>query len=447
MRAQGGKSFAVLGAGMLGQALALELRRAGHEVTLLEAAPRTGGLAAAWSVGDVTWDTHYHVILPGDRRLLALLDELGLGREVEWRRSRTGFFADGRLSPLDGGLDYLRLPALGPTAKARLPFTLMMAARIRDGGPLERIPVADWLIRWSGREAFERLWQPLLRAKLGANHEIASAAFIWATIRRLHLARSSGAKTEILGFVGGGYARILDVLGRHLEASGVELVTDCPVSNVRRHGDGLRVETSRGPRFHDRVVSTLPAGVTARVCEGLSSEIAARLAGVVHQGIVCASVVLDRPLAGRYLTYLADPDLPFTAIVEVSALTGRDRFGGRTLVYLPRYATQDDPCWRLDDETIRTRFTARLARDFPDLDGEAIRAFRVPRVRNVMAVPTVGYGAVVPPVETNVPGLFVVNSAQITDGTLNVDATLGAAARALPALLSEAPTPRMSAAA
>ena len=358
-----------------------------------------------------------------------------------------GLFADGRLSPLDGGLDYLRLPALGPVAKARLAFTLMMAARIRDGRPLEEIPVADWLIRWSGREAFERLWQPLLRAKLGSNHEIASAAFIWATIRRLYLARSSGAKTETLGFVRGGYARVLDVLGRHLERAGVELVTGCPVTRVARQGCGLRVETARGARVYDRVVSTLPAGVTARICEGLSPEIAARLGGVVYQGIVCASVVLDRPLAGRYLTYLAEPDLPFTAIVEMSALTGRDAFGGRSLVYLPRYATQDDPYWDLDDDAVRARFMAGLARIFPDLDAAAVRAFRVSRVRSVMAVPTIGYGAVVPPVQTNVPGLHVVNSAQITDGTLNVDATLGVVERALPILLSDAPASSMSIAA
>ena len=66
MTAQGRRTFAVLGGGMLGQALALKLREAGHEVTILEAAPGAGGLAGAWTVGGVTCDIHYHVILPGD---------------------------------------------------------------------------------------------------------------------------------------------------------------------------------------------------------------------------------------------------------------------------------------------------------------------------------------------------------------------------------------------
>lgn len=431
-------SFAVLGGGVLGQLIALRLREAGHAVTILEAADEAGGLAAAWTVGDVTCDVHYHVILPGDRRLLALLDELGLGAEVAWARSRTGFYADGRLSPLNSGMDYLRLPALSPVAKARLAFMLMAAARIRDGKPLERIPVADWLIRWCGDEAFERLWRPLLRAKLGDNHERASAAFIWATIRRLYLARSAGAKTETLGFVRGGYARILAALRQRLADKGVVLENGCPVRRVTRRPDGFRLEAGRGEMSFDRVVSTLPVGVTARVCDSLSPDIAARLNGVVYQGVICATVALEQPLSPNYLTYLTDPDLPFTAIVETSALTGCGQFGGRHVVYLPRYVTQNDPFWDLDDDAVRARFEEGLRRVHAHFDPTAIVGFRVSRVRNVMAVPTIGYSAMVPAVGTNVDGLYIASSAQIVDGTLNVDATLGVVERALPAVLGGA---------
>lgn len=433
------QTWCVAGGGLLGQVLALRLAEAGGRVTLYEAAPETGGLAGAWTVGGLTWDTFYHVVLPGDARTLGLLDECGLSDAVTWERTRTGLYDGTRMHPLDGALDYLRLPALGPVAKGRLAFTLMMAARIRDGRPLERISVGDWLTKWSGRAAFERLWQPLLRAKLGENAELASAAFIWATIRRLYLARSAGAKTERLGYIDGGYARVLATLKARLEAAKVEVLTGCSVLSVTRHAGGLRVDTGRGPRVFDRFVSTLPCGPTARLCPDLDPDIRARLDGVVYQGIICASVVLDRPLAGRYLSYLTDPSLPFTAVVEMSALTGTARFGGRSLVYLPRYVTQSDHYWNLADDEVERRFLGGLQRIFPDLPPGAVLATRLARVRNVMAVPTIGYPDVVPPVATNVKGLYVVNSAQIADGTLNVDATLGVVEQALPLLLSDVP--------
>lgn len=433
------ETWGIVGAGILGQALALRLAEAGKHVTLIEAAPETGGLAAAWSIDGITWDKFYHVILPSDDRTLRLLREIGLGDAIRWERSRTGFFADNRLSALDSALDYLRLPVLGPIGKARLAFTLMMAGRISDGRPLEKIPVGDWLTHWSGRDAFERIWRPLLRAKLGDNANIASAAFIWATARRLYLARSSGAKTEVLGFVDGGYDVVLTALESRLRAAGVEVLTGCPVSRIVRHGHVLHIETPERSLNFDRVVSTLPAGVTAGLCPSLDPAIRARLDGVVYQGILCASLVLDRPLGGYYLTYLTDPDLPFTAIVEMSALVGSARFGGRTLVYLPRYVTQQDAFWQLSDSEICDRFLDGLRQVYPDLEPSSVSACRIARVRNVMAVPTLGYTDAAPPVMTNVEGFHIVNSAQITDGTLNIDATLGVIDRALPQLLADAP--------
>lgn len=430
------ESWCVIGGGMLGLATAARLADAGKSVTVLEAAPTTGGLAAAWQVGDVTWDMFYHVILGHDARTLALLDDIGLGDAVAWEKSATGFYAKGRLAPLNNALDYLRLPGLGLIAKFRLAYTLVMAARIADGKPLEKIAVKDWLIRWSGRSAYEQLWHPLLRAKLGDNAGIASAAFIWATMRRLYLARKGGAKTEELGFVDGGYHRILGALAARLNEKGVTVLTGQPVSSVSKLGDGFQVVTPDGPLVFDKVVSTLPAARNGAICEALNAETRERLDSVVYQGVICASVVLNRPLAGYYLTYLTDMDLPLTGIVEMSSLTGTKRFGGKTLVYLPRYGAQDDPYWNRDDAEIEAEFISALKQVYPDVSDDDIVAVRVARVRHVMAVPTLDYSNSAPPVETNVDGFYIVSSAQITDGTLNVDATLGVIDQALPILLS-----------
>ena len=434
--------WAVIGGGVLGQALALRLRDAGHSVTIIEAAPDLGGLTSVWTVGGVTYDKFYHVILPFDHNTLSLLEEIGLSDAVEWKETRTGFFSKGHLAPLNGALDYLRLNAIGLISKFRLAFHLMTAARISDGAALEQVPVKDWLIRWSGRAAFEGVWRPLLRAKLGDNAEHASAAFIWASMRRLYLARKGSAKVEQLGFVrGGGYRRILDALRARLDECGVQILSGTPVKRVARTGDCMTVETDHGTMQFANVVSTVSARASLRMCEGLGFAEKDRLKSVLYQGIVCASVVLKRPLAGYYLTYLTDESLPFTGIVEMSALTGTEGFGGQTLVYLPRYVTQDDPFWSLDDDEVRSRFVDGLMKVHPDLSPSDIIDMRISRARDVMAVPVLGYRDKAPEVRTSVPGLFLVNSAQIIDGTLNVDATLGVIDAALPILLDEASAP------
>jgi hypothetical protein len=55
-------------------------------------------------------------------------------------------------------------------------------------------------------------------------------------------------------------------------------------------------------------------------------------------------------------------------------------------------------------------------------------AFQVARVREMLAVSTLRYSDdLLPPVRTSVDNVFIVNSAQIANGTLNVNETLALA--------------------
>jgi protoporphyrinogen oxidase len=433
------REWAIVGGGLLGCTLALRLRQAGHEVTLYEAAPELGGLASAWSIGDIVWDRHYHVTLASDRHTRAVLREVGLESEMEWVVTKTGFYADGRLSSLSNAVEYLRLPALGLVDKARLAATILAGSRIRNWQRLEQVPVTDWLARWSGRRVLERLWIPLLRAKLGESYRETSAAFLWATIQRLYAARRSGMKRELFGYVPGGYARILARLGDLLVERGVEVALATPVAAVERADGGLVVHSARGRRAFDQVVVTSNPPQALRLCGLLDAGERARLEAIRYQGVLCASLLLDHALADYYLTYITEPDVPFTAVVEMSAFVDRKELGGHHLVYLPKYLAPEDPLFDASDEEIRERFLPYLERMYPHFRRAGILAFRISRVRHVFPVPSLGYSRRVPPLRTGVPGLSLVSSAHIVNGTLNVNETVELAERAARELLA---TPR-----
>lgn len=426
--------------------LALRLAQRGQQVTLIEASDHLGGLADAWQVGDIVWDRHYHVTLLSDSHLRRLLSELDLDRQVQWVETRTGFFTDGRLLSLSNSWEFLRFPPLGLVDKLRLGLTIFYASKLRDWRRLEGIAVGDWLRRWSGERTYRKIWLPLLRAKLGDNHTRSAATFIWATIARLYAARRTGLKKEMFGYVPGGYARVLESLGQKLREVGVEVRTGHAVQAVRSLGDRqsdeefsaadpgdgrLEVEFAHGgsQRF-DRVVLTAPAPVVARLCPQLSAEERARFADVTYQGVVCASLVCERQLTGYYVTNITD-DAPFSGIIEMTTLVDPAHFGGRTLVYLPKYVPADDPLFERPDAEIEAEFVAALERMFPWFNRQQVQACRISRVRNVMAVPTLGYSQRVPPRKTTIPGLFAVTSAQIVNNTLNVNETIRLAEEAV----------------
>jgi protoporphyrinogen oxidase len=430
--------WAIVGGGFLGMTLAHRLAQHGHAVTLFEGAPHLGGLASAWSLGDVVWDRHYHVTLLSDTHLRALLAEIGLEREMEWVETRTGFYTDGNLYSMSNTLEFLRFPPLGLIDKFRLGATILYASRVKDWRRLETIPVMDWLRRWSGRRTVEKIWLPLLRAKLGENYKKASAAFIWAIIARMYAARRTGLKKEMFGYVPGGYARILERFAEVLGDEGVDIKLRHVARRVESTtGACASVEFENGHRAtFDRLVVTMAAPVAARLCPELSQDEQARLNNIQYQGVICASLLLRHSLANFYVTNITDPWVPFTAVIEMSALVDTKHFDGNALVYLPKYVAPDDPAFSLSDQEIQEMFLHALERMYPHFVREDLLCFRVSRVRYVLAVSTLDYSKRLPSMITSIPGLYIVHNAHILNGTLNVNETTQLADKAAACLLS-----------
>ncbi len=331
--------------------------------------------------------------------------ELGLSDRLRWNTTRTGFYTDGKLLSLSTSLEFLRFPAAqpvgqGPARRARS-CTRLAFATVE---PLEAVPVTEWLGRLSGRRTLERIWIPLLKSKLGENYRLASAAFIWAIIARMYAARRSGLKREMFGYVEGGYAEVLPRLRERLEAEGVQFRCGASVEAVEAGGadgaaDRRGGQAHGGPRSDsqlangetlqfDDVILTVPCGKVAAMCPELTGAERERLKSVVYQGITCASLLLRRPLAGYYVTNITESWVPFTAVIEMTALVDRSAFGGNSLVYLPRYLTQDDPFWQRSDAEVKEEFLAALERMYPHFRREDVLAFEVSRVREVLAVST-----------------------------------------------------------
>jgi protoporphyrinogen oxidase len=421
---------------MLGMTIALRLAQQGKQVTVLEAAGHLGGLADAWSLAEWTWDRHYHVTLKSDLHLRSLLKELGFGNELKWTETRTGFYTDGKFYSMSNILEFLRFPPLSLLDRLRLGATIFYASRIKDWRKLERTPVADWLQRWSGTHTFEKIWLPLLRAKLGEGYRKTSAAFIWATIARMYAARRTGLKKEMFGYVDGGYARIVEQFIEVLRKSGVRIRFCCPVKEVcSPDGIGVNVKFASGQsETFDQVVLTIPAPAVMKVCPLLSQDEKAGLSGVEYQGIVCASLLLKRPLSNFYITNLTDPSLPFTAVIEMTALVDRSRFGGNSLVYLPKYVSAHDAEFSRPDHEIQERFLSALENIYPHFHRDGLLCFRVSRAPYVFALSTLNYSAHLPAQTTSIPGVHVVNSAQIVNSTLNVNETVRLAEQAACAL-------------
>ena len=474
------QNIAIVGSGFLGMTLALRIAESGAKVTLFESSDQIGGLASTWEIGDVVWDKHYHVTLASDKFTRKLVEELGLGDEFRWVETKTGFYTDGELVSMSNTAEFLKFPPLGLISKLRLGGTIFWASRVKNWKNLEKVTVEKWLTKLSGKKTFEKIWKPLLKAKLGDAYKETSAAFIWATIQRMYAARNSGLKKEMFGYVRGGYASVLERFAEVLVEKGVEIRLNSPISNVEKLDDGkftvapakkrrrgdpkpvvvpqktkygvLRAATAvaqgfsgaflsepgpisnnvvkfrkgMAPETFDKVILTCPSNVAAKIAPDLTNSEKRDLENIRYQGIVCASVLMKCSLSNYYVTNITD-EAPFTGVIEMSALVDKKEFGRNALVYLPKYVAPDDELFSKSDEEIKGLFLAGLEKMYPHFKRKDVLAFKVSRVRQVFPLPVLNYSNDLPPAKTSVDGLYVINSSHIVNGTLNVNETISLA--------------------
>ena len=424
------KKVAIVGSGILGLTCALMLDKEHYEITIYEAGDRIGGLAAAWEIGDITWDKHYHVTLLSDLRTRSLVEKVGLADEFEWVETKTGFYTDGKLHSMSNSLEFLKFPPLDLISKFRLGGTIFYASKVKNWKALEDVGVEEWLTRFSGKKTFEKMWKPLLRAKLGDAYKETAATFIWATIQRMYAARNSGLKKEMFGYVRGGYARIFSRMAEYLFEAGVSIHLNEPVSEISKTADDISVVSSSGSTSFDDVIVTCNPSISAGMIPGLSDKERNRLTSIKYQGIVCASLLSEQSLSEYYVTNITDSS-PFTGIIEMSALVDKKEFGGKSLIYLPKYVSSDDPLFSKSDEKIEDEFLGAIEHMYPGFSRKEEYEFRVSRVKEVFPIPVKGYSHSVPGFRSSIEGVYLLNSSQIVNGTLNVNDSANLALRFL----------------
>jgi protoporphyrinogen oxidase len=413
--------IAIIGGGPMGLALAYRLSGRGHTVTVFEQEKQLGGLATYHDYGPFFWDRFYHVILPSDSQLISFLKDIGLSDKLRWSQTLTGFYVDQRFYSVSSSWEFLRFPLISLWGKFRLALTILYCSRLRNWQRLEKITAEDWLIKTCGRTTYEKMWKPLLLAKLGESYRRVSAVFIWTYITRLFSARDASAQSkESLGYVSGGYKTVWSRLEELIRSAGGEVRTAVSVHHIRPQPEGgLLVENSQNRDHFDKVIFTGPVNVLQRVaaCEILKTTNSSNT--VDYLGVICMVLLTRRPLVPYYVVNIADERIPFTGVIGMSNLVSREETAGRYLTYLPKYVLSDDPLLKRTDEELRELFFDGLSLMFPDLKAAEIEGVHINRALKVQPLQVLNYSNLVSQVMTKHEDFFVLNTSQFVCGTLN----------------------------
>jgi protoporphyrinogen oxidase len=433
----------IVGGGIMGITLAYLLARAGIRCEVFEGSPSIGGLAGSLILEDGTAvDRYYHTILSSDSQLRELCGELGVLDQLKFRNTRNTFYVDGGLHSMNSLLEFLTFRPLPPLERFRLGLTVARAQFYKDWRELESVTLRDWLTRLGGARVFERLWAPMLEAKFGGDYSEVPATWMWSRLVRMKSTREGANQRERAGHLVGGYATLLSAMQAFVERNGGTIHTNCPVDKVVIAGEtvtGVRVRGAHVP--FSRVVITMQGPVSARLVPDAPAHLRARLVDVPYLGVVCALMVLDRPLSGSWTVNIADRSIPLTAVVETTSYIDPADVGGHHLVYLPKYTAPGSPWLTVGDDEIKATWFEALRRMFPGFSESWVRYFLINRERYVEPIRRIG-STDLPGWSTGIDGLHFASTAHIYPALSNGEAVTRHASAVVRALVHAQTSPK-----
>ncbi|QMU72078.1 protoporphyrinogen oxidase [Streptacidiphilus sp. P02-A3a] len=308
----------VVGGGISGLAAAARLSGADGSprtarVTLAEAGPGFGGKLHTAEVGGVRVDLGAESILARRPEAVELARAVGLGEALQppatakaaiWTRGALRPMPAGQLMGVPGDLD--ALAATGVLSAEGL-------ARVADEPALPPVePGADvsvghYVGARLGREVVDRLVEPLLGGVYAGHADRISmraavpqllalaqrGGSLVAGVRALQGAAPANPAPVFTG-IDGGVGRLPGAVAEACRAAGAELLTDSPVTGLRRTPDGWSCVVGGRLLTADAVVLAVPAPAAATLLADQAPGAAAELAAVEYAGMALVTLLFRR---------------------------------------------------------------------------------------------------------------------------------------------------------
>lgn len=311
--------YAVIGAGWAGCAAAMELARAGHAVTVFEAARTLGGRARRVERENTLLDNGQHILLGAYTETLRLIKLAGQdpGEPILTLPLQMRYPAD------SGGMDFIapRLPA-----PLHLAWALLRAKGLLRADKLALMrfstamrwmgwqlyndcTVSELLQRFDQTERLNRLmWYPLCLAALNTPPERASAR-VFINVLRDSLGASRRRASDMLIPKADLSSLLPDAAARYVERHGGTVRTGAKVDTLQALSDGCWQLDETGT--YDAVIVATSSVQAISLLQGLHD---ARL----DEAIGRMQAFTPEAISTCYLQYDASVrlDLPFYALVD-----------------------------------------------------------------------------------------------------------------------------------
>jgi protoporphyrinogen oxidase len=397
----------VIGAGPMGLAAAQRAVTLGHEVDLVEADSKVGGMAAHFDFSGLSIERFYHFCCLSDHPTFELMNELGIGDKMRWVSTSMAYYMGGKVHKWGDPIALLRFSHLNLWEKFRYGLQVFMTTRAKNFDSIENLTSRQWIERGAGKSVYRKLWKRLQELKFYDYADKVSASWIAARIRRIGRSRKSLFE-ERLGYIEGGSETLVEAIAADIRRKGGRihlkhpaekvLTADGKVTGVRAGGTGFPA---------DFVISTIATPLVSAIVPDLPQEARDRYDAIENIGCVCLLFKLKKSVSPHFWLNVIDETMEIPGIIEFSNLRP---VGGETVVYVPYYMPVTQPKWTWSDKQFTDEAFAYIRRINPKIGDCDLIDARVGRLKYAQPICEPNFYDKIPPVQTAISGLQIADT-------------------------------------
>ncbi|MEI7603602.1 MAG: NAD(P)/FAD-dependent oxidoreductase [bacterium] len=416
------KRIAVIGGGYTGLTAAYRLSQAGYTVTIYEKSEDFGGLTSGFEIQGQNLEKTYHHIFRTDKDIINLAKELGIGDKLLWLKSSMGILSDGQIWEFGTPKSLLKFKPLAFINRIRYGITLLYLAKSNNWKKFEKVPAYKWVEKWSGKQAMNVIWEPLLKGKFDRFYNRVSMAWLWARIHTRGNSQEKGG--EKLGYFSGGFNTFTQKLIEELKKNGVNLINNADItylsSNLNSDDDMVKLKIKRDGKestevFH-KVIITIPSFSLARIIEGNVfgiEDYIKKLDSIDYIGAVVAIFTSDQELGKYYWNNINDTNIPFLAFINHTKLVDKSVYNNKNIYYIGSYVDHNHKYFEMKDEDIMKDWFNGVKKIFPEFTEEKIIDKKLFKFKYAQHIVDTDYAEKIPHHKTPLKGVYLANFSQI----------------------------------
>lgn len=421
------KKIAIIGAGYTGMVAAKELSKK-YSIDIFEANKKVGGMTETFDAYGEPLENYYRHIFKSDSYVVNLIKELGIEDKLIWPKTKMGYFT-GEKGSFEFGtpISLLKFKPLNLWNKFRFGLSVLRLKTVKNYEKLENVSAHEWLTKYAGKEAYEKVWEPLLISKFGESYKDVSMAWMWGKI--VLRGSSGGSDGESLGYVEGSYQVLTDALEKDIKSKGINIKLDESVKEIVKEDKKYSIVTNKKTyKDYDYIISTVAYPYFIKMADKIiDKQTKNNLKQIKYTAARIMVLFMKKSFMPFYWLNNGDKSIPFGGVIEHTNFIDKSKYDNHHVLYISNYMFENDKLYKMKKEDLFKLYTPMLKKINKKFNPKDVERIEVFNERYAQPIITKKYSKIKPDFKIKNENIYIASMPQIypEDRGLNYAIRLG----------------------